>query len=111
MNNRLKQARQEANHIASFFRVLDDVNIRVARNKNYAGQTSFSRDGKRATIYLWRGKCMPDDFIFHEILHIVFNQYKHAMIHDYMPFREAEEMIVQDLCAFLTFSKNNKETV
>ena len=78
------------------FRILRGVKVRVIGSKRYAAQSAFSVDGKRATIYAWSGKAMPDDFEFHEVLHVILNRFKRTMIQSPTRLRAVEEHLVPD---------------
>lgn len=69
----------------------------------FTAQSSCNLHAKTGVIYPW-GKNKgeePEDYILHELLHFAIKEVNVAKEHSYRKGREAEEMLVQDLCALI----------
>jgi len=93
---------QKLRQIIDQFRLLKDWNIEFDNNSMYKGQCTRNGETKRAVIYGWADNNIPDDYFFHELLHIMLADlvHTHATQH-YKVARQREEEFVQDLCKFI----------
>lgn len=81
----------------ALFRILDDWFIEYDPKNKMKAECSFNEKTKKATIYAFGKREIPKDYIYHEMLHIAFAAVKSIKKHN--DKREAEEILVQDICA------------
>ena len=83
--------------IIKLFRILKGWDIRVAQSKTYSGVVHFKGE-KGAIIYDWGPHNKPDDFEFHEVLHIALKALLKMDKRKIKELRQAEEEVIQDIC-------------
>ena len=98
-HNAEEMIKQLQNH----FRILDGWQIRYVRSMKYSAQTTIIPDKKKATIYHWHGKNQPSDYLLHEVIHCAIRELLTRMNRKRIvgPIREAEEILVEDLCSLI----------
>ena len=91
----MKEAAKQVKLWKSKFRILKSWRVSVAFKAKYKGQIGFGR-GKHVTFFPWpEDQETPEDFYFHEMLHIAqraLKQTPRRQQHD------TEEQLVQDVC-------------
>jgi hypothetical protein len=98
-----KDARKIINYWKRKFRILEDWKINYAPKAPYKAQCCHNRKNKSSTIYAWPdGKRIPEDYYFHEVLHVAFAAYRSSKKHD------REELLVQDLCVIYGSNRRNR---
>ena len=80
------------------FRILKDWDIQIVRDTNLQGYISIDMKNKQAIIYSYPEKD-PDDFYFHEVLHIAFGELLSRDRRKKKELIKLEEELIQDLCA------------
>lgn len=94
---------RKINKLKKEFRILKDWDIKyVKATKNNQACVGVIVDKKKAYIYGYGSKDVPEDYLFHEFLHIVFRAHrklKKRQIYD------SEEEIVQDICKIIVQNK------
>ena len=89
----------EIQYWQSKFRVLKDWVIDFEPDAIYKGQCCHDIKGQKAAIYEWGPNSQePDDYIFHEILHLAAAAAFKSDSASYAEEREKEETFVQDVC-------------
>ena len=83
--------------IIKLFRILKGWNIGVIQSKTYSGVVHFKGE-KKVVIYDWGLRNRPDDFEFHEVLHIVLRALLSMDKRKITELRQAEEEVIQDIC-------------
>jgi hypothetical protein len=81
-------------------RILGDWEIILTSDSDYKAQVCINSKDKSAEIYDWptdTGIPMPDDFYFHELLHIA-NRALRDIPKRGTKWLDAEETLVQDIC-------------
>ena len=87
--------KRELHKLIRQFRILNDWDIKMVKDKEYAGQISINPKKKQAILYDWHG-IAPNDFYLHEILHVALRELRCTKINK--AYREIEEQLVQDIC-------------
>lgn len=99
--------REEIRYWKKKFRVLKSWRFYFAPKSIYKGQVHCNSDKRTCTVYdldSWEGENgMPEDYIFHEVLHVAWREVK--LRKKYKENREAEEMLVQDICSIMRDGK------
>jgi len=99
--------REQIRYWKKRFRVLKSWRIYFAPKAKYKGQSALNSEKKTCTIYdldSWGGKKgMPEDYIFHELLHVAWREVQSCK--RYKEKREKEEMLVQDICKIMLEGK------
>lgn len=81
------------------FRILINWDIKFEDDGVYYGQCCAVKETRKAAIYPYDKYIKtPDDYIFHEIIHICM---KEIRIGVYKERREKEELYIQDLCKLI----------
>ncbi|MCK5615196.1 hypothetical protein KAR91_75735 [Candidatus Pacearchaeota archaeon] len=87
----------EINRVQLLFRILDGWKIHWVEEEEYKGHCCINEELKIADVYEY-GENEPEDYIFHEIVHICMKEVNHGI---YKERREKEELFVQDLCTII----------
>ena len=93
MHERLK----ELYKYKGYFRVLEHWDFVWISGSEYKGQITPNVRTKTAYVYEY-GEDEPDDFIFHEMLHVCLREIRSGTSKEQY---EKEEMLVQDLCKLM----------
>jgi len=81
----------------SKFRILKDWDIQYSDDNDWTGGCNFGTN--KAEIFPWGQGEVPNDYIFHEIIHICLGAIRNN--NTIKEKREAEELFVQDLCIIM----------
>ena len=94
---------KQVEQMQSNFRILKDWDIKYDNTSEYKGQTSIHPRKQIATIYAWDDESKtPDDFFFHEILHICCREMQRG------DWYEKEEILIQDICGITHLNNYEK---
>ena len=86
------------------FRILKGWKVKQSYSKKYFAQSSAFPKTKKATIYQWGDMYQeeqPVDYVLHEVLHACFRALLSMNRRKIKELRQAEELLVQDICSFL----------
>ena len=99
----MTQDKKDIRELQNKFRLLAKWKINYVKQSKYfvkySGSATILPSKKKATIYAWRDA--PDDYILHEIVHCAIRELLTRMNGKKIAgkIREAEEILVQDLCS------------
>ena len=88
------------------FRILKQWQIKYYKaTKNNQACTAISPNKRIAHIYGYGRKDIPEDYLFHEFLHITFNALLRMDRRKPKEIKQAEENLIQDICTII-FKRN-----
>lgn len=91
------------------FRILRNWTIEWARGQKYRGQVTISPERNRAIVHPWGSNTPePADFRLHETLHCALRALTAMDKRHRKELLQAQELLVQDICAVLHSMKENK---
>ena len=96
--------KKEISSLQKKIRILKGWEISIINQPKYSGTATILPSKRKATIYKWQGAQEPKEYLLHELLHCAIRELLTRMNNKKITgkIREAEEILVEDLCQLIT---------